>query len=193
MDELAATPLRAWETFYVIVGSSSAALTGLMFVVVSLIPDARARLPASSATISAFATPTVVHFCGALLVSGILSAPWNAMEQAGLSIAASGLAGVLYVIIVIRRMRGQTDYKPVLEDWSWHGLLPLAAYVVLVISGMLVSSRPIGALFATGTAALLLLFIGIHNAWDTVTFVTLERSTAPEETPTEPRTTRQKT
>lgn len=193
MLELSAAPLRAWETFYVIVGSSSAALTGLMFVVVSLIPDARARLPASGATISAFASPTVVHFCGALLVSAILSAPWDALGHAGLAIGASGFAGVVYVAIVIRRMRAQTDYKPVFEDWSCHALLPLAAYVALVISGMFFSNRPTGALFTTAAATLLLLFVGIHNAWDTVTYVAIERSTEPKETPTHPRGHRKET
>ena len=34
-----APPLNDWETFYVIVGSSAAALTGLMFVVIALIKD----------------------------------------------------------------------------------------------------------------------------------------------------------
>jgi hypothetical protein len=32
------------------------------------------------------------------------------------------------------------------------------------------------ALFVIGAVTLLLLFIGIHNAWDTVTYVALELS-----------------
>jgi len=36
MDE---TPLKAWEAFYVIVGSSAGALTGLQFVVLTLIGE----------------------------------------------------------------------------------------------------------------------------------------------------------
>lgn len=35
--------------------------------------------------------------------------------------------------------------------------------------------RPTPALFAIGAAALVLLFVGIHNAWDTVTYMALEK------------------
>jgi len=39
----AATGLSAWDTFYVIVGSSGGALIGLQFVVITLIADSRLR------------------------------------------------------------------------------------------------------------------------------------------------------
>jgi len=35
-----------------------------------------------------------------------------------------------------------------------------------------------GALFAVAAATALLLFAGIHNAWDTVTFLAMERARA---------------
>jgi hypothetical protein len=60
-------PLSHWENFYVIVGSSAAALTGLQFVVIALVVDVRRR--SSSREIDAFATPTIVHFCAVLLIS----------------------------------------------------------------------------------------------------------------------------
>ena len=50
--------LHEWETFYVIVGSAAAALTGLQFVVIALVADVRPR--SSNETIDAFATPTIV-------------------------------------------------------------------------------------------------------------------------------------
>src|SRR5207247_3359319 len=40
MDQAVASPLQAWESFYVIVGSSAGALTGLQFVVMTLIAGA---------------------------------------------------------------------------------------------------------------------------------------------------------
>jgi hypothetical protein len=30
-----------------------------------------------------------------------------------------------YELIVLRRARSQTQYKPVLEDWIWHFSLPM--------------------------------------------------------------------
>src|SRR5262245_38998679 len=67
-------PFAEWESFYVIVGSSAAALTGLQFVVLTLIADS--AVGASAAEVAAFGTPTVVHFSAVLLMSAILSAPW---------------------------------------------------------------------------------------------------------------------
>ena len=113
-----ASVLSAWESFYVIVGSSGAALTGLQFVVIALVHDLHA--PTSSDTIDAFATPTVVHFS-----------------------------------LVLRRHAAE-------------------------------------ALFTVGAATVLLLFVGIHNAWDTVTYLTLtppERSATPQPAEPEPSLT----
>ena len=82
----------------------------------------------------------------------------------------SGINGVAYSITVARRMRTQTAYKPVFEDWLFHFLLPIASYATLAISAYAARSHVGGALFGVGAAALLLLFIGIHNAWDAVTY-----------------------
>ena len=86
-----------------------------------------------------------------------------------------GLVGVAYTLIVARRMRRQTAYQPVFEDWLFHALLPLTAYGVLALSAVAAISDARDALFGMGTAVLLLLFIGIHNAWDTVTYHVFSR------------------
>ena len=67
-------------------------------------------------------------------------------------------------------MRVQTAYKPEFEDWLFHVLLPIAAYITLVVSAYAARSHLREALFGVGAAVLLLLFIGIHNAWDAVTY-----------------------
>jgi hypothetical protein len=110
----ALAPLEAWNTYYVIVGSAAAALTGLMFVVVTLIPSA--RVPSSSDAIDAFGTPTVVHLSTALLISATLCAPWPTLTAAGIAAGAASVFGCGYVVIVIRRARQQSTYEPVLED-----------------------------------------------------------------------------
>ena len=168
MQEAVASPLAGWESFYVIVGSSSAALTGLMFVVISLVADRRQAWPERGLT--AFGTPTVVHFCSAFLISTILSAPWHAIAKVAIVIGLVGLAGTVYAFIVIRRARQQTHYQAVFEDWLWHTILPLASYLTLVVSAAMLPRRTTAALFAIGTMAVLLLFIGIHNSWDAVTY-----------------------
>jgi hypothetical protein len=71
---------------------------------------------------------------------------------------------------------GQTDYTPVFDDWLWHFMLPFAAYATLAAAGFIASVHAGGALFAVAAATALLLFAGIHNAWDTVTFLAMERA-----------------
>jgi hypothetical protein len=169
--EEARSPLVVWESFYVIVGSSGAALTGLQFVVIALIAEMRKRSTAQQ--IDAFGTPTIIHFCAVLLVSAILSAPWHALSSVGVALGACGAIGVVYGVIVVRRARRQTDYRPVLEDWLWHAAFPLIAYALLLVAAILLPRYPQRVLFVIGAMALLLLFIGIHNAWDTVTYITV--------------------
>jgi hypothetical protein len=169
------TVLNGWENFYVIVGSSAGALIGLQFVVIMLIAakpiagvDARAG--------GAFATPSVVHFGVVLLLSAIASAPWNGITTVAALWGVAGFCGVLYAVVVARRMRRQRAYQPVFEDWLFHVLLPFTAYAVLAISAYAAHSHARPALFLVGAAALLLLFIGIHNAWDAVTYHVFLRS-----------------
>ena len=168
--------LSTWQNFYVITGSAAATLTGLMFVVISLIVGSRARVSPGSVGIATFSTPTVVHFGAVLLISAILNAPWPAPWNASLLLGLSGLGGVIYVIIVLRRTRRQTDYQPVLEDWLWHMVFPLVSYTALVVAAMVLPGNPVPTLFVIGAATVLLVFIGIHNAWDSVTYLVIERA-----------------
>jgi len=171
IEEAARSPLAAWESVYVVVGSSGAALTGLQFVGIAII--AESKRGSTLREISAFGTPTIVHFCGVLLMSALVSAPWDQLKELAFALGACGVAGVVYGLITVKRARQQTGYRPVFEDWLWHAALPIIAYAVLVISAALLPASPQRTLFAIGGVALLLLFIGIHNAWDAVTYITL--------------------
>jgi hypothetical protein len=171
MLDPAASPFPRWENFYVIVGSSGAALTGLQFVVMALIADAGAKT--GGREIAAFGTPTVVHFCAALLVSTIVSAPWQTLTNPAFAIGALGASGTVYAVVVTLRARAQTGYKPVFEDWLWHSILPFCSYAAILVASLLLRHTADDALFLVGASALMLLIVGIHNAWDTVTFITL--------------------
>ena len=162
------TAFNGWENFYVIVGSSAGALIGLQFVVLTLVANRPA--PRAAEAGAAFATPSVVHFGVVLLLSAIVSAPWNGITTVAVLWGLVGLCGIVYAVIVARRMRIQTIYKPVFEDWLFHGLLPFAAHVMLVGSAYVAYSHASPALFAVGAATLMLLFVGIHNAWDAITY-----------------------
>ena len=163
------TPLAGWQNFYVIVGSSAGALIGLQFVVMALVAD-MPRTPVQAQAGHAFATRTIVYFGTVLMLSAALSAPWHSIRGAAVLWGLMGLGGVAYAIIVTRRQRVQTTYQPVFEDWLFHAVLPFAAYATLSATACAARAHPAGCLFGVATAALLLLFIGIHNAWDAATY-----------------------
>ena len=183
MHETTGSPLAAWETFYVIIGSSAGALIGLQFVVIALIAETRKQ--STIREIDAFATPTILHFGATLLVSLVLSAPWPSLSSTGIALGMCGCFGVGYVAVVIRRARRQTGYQLVMEDWVWHIALPPIAYTALVAAAFTLGRHVLVSLFVVAGAALLLLFIGIHNAWDAVTYIALDRVQTPK-APDEP-------
>jgi hypothetical protein len=172
LSELASPALSAWQSFYVMVGSSGAALIGIQFVVITLIANMRQSTTADA--VSAFGTPTVVHLASALLVSAIMSVPWPSLFPTSIALAMCGLGGLAYSAIVIRRARRQTYYKPEWEDWLWYALLPCSIYTIITLAALFLRTTTLLAMFVIGAAALGLLLIGIHNAWDTVTHIVVK-------------------
>jgi hypothetical protein len=180
MQEAAHLPLTQWENFYVIVGSSAGALTGLQFVVMTLISENTTS--SGMLGVRAFGTPTVVHFCAVLLISAIISSPWPTLSSAALALGTSGFFGLLYSCNIIRYARLNKEYTPDLEDWIWFATLPILAYVVLLAGAGLLHSHTLSGLFLIAATSLLLLFIGIHNSWDSVTYVAVNRQRKSQKT-----------
>jgi len=162
------TEFAAWDNFYLIVGSAAGALIGLQFVVMTLIAE-RPHLAVPEAG-AAFATPTIVHFCAVLLISALTMVPWHSATSPRVLWGIMGFCGVAYSLIVIRRLLRQSRYKPQFEDWLFHAILPLISYAILALAAFLTQTDVGISLFCVGAAALLLLLIGIHNAWDAVSY-----------------------
>jgi hypothetical protein len=180
--------LEGWQNFYVIVGSSAGALTGLQFVVVALVADTQ-NARGFTGTASTFATPTVVHFSFVLVLSAVLAAPWPGMNGPMVVSGLGGAVAVVYTAIVGRRASRQEHYKPVLEDWLFHVYIPAIAYLTIAVGAALSDMHVERALFAVGAGALLLLIVGVHNAWDTVTYIVAtraQREVEPQPQPQQP-------
>jgi len=177
MGEGDASLLVRWANFYVITGSAAAALTGLQFVVITLGAD---RNRGNAETNRAFGTPTIVHFCTVLLIAALLNAPWPSLVGVAFVLGLCGVAGLVFAAVILRTVRRQTLYAPVLEDWVWHFTLPPLAYATLLGAAITIQNTPTISLFVVGGTVLLLLFVGIHNAWDSVTFIALHLHQRPE-------------
>jgi hypothetical protein len=153
--------LVGWQSYYVIIGSSGAALTGLQFVVMALMAETTLPVGGGEAGVAAFASPTIVHFCAALLLSAMLSAPWPEGAAIAIGVAVLGAAGVLYMLNVLRRALGQNT--------------------TFLVAGLMMPANPVTALFVAAVAPAALLYIGIHNAWDAVTYAMLRQAKAKSE------------
>src|SRR5690349_204628 len=89
MQEVTVAPLAGWDNFYVIVGSSAGALTGLMFVVITIVAGNAPRR-SGGGELAAYGTPNVVHFCAVLFLAAMLSAPWESLHVVGVLLVAAG-------------------------------------------------------------------------------------------------------
>jgi len=166
-----ASLLGAWASFYGMTGAAAAALTGLMFVVISL---ARAQ-EGTRDGVATFSTPTVAHFSAALLISAAFLAPWHALYPPAILTGIVGLCGVGYLVRIMLLTKKLSLYTPDLEDWIFYTAAPLAAYGALLAAALALEWLRAPALFVIAAGVMLLIFVGIRNAWDVVTFLTIER------------------
>jgi hypothetical protein len=161
---MTAALLADWNNFYVITGSAAAGLTGLTFVVIALAADTR-RVNLNG--LRTYVTPTIVHFCTILALAAYLSMPHQSVCSLSLGFGAAGVAGLAYVARIGTSItRIASEYVPVHEDWIWNVVLPAIAYGVLIGTAGFIWTRPERSLYGAAAVSLLLMFIGIHNAWD---------------------------
>jgi hypothetical protein len=168
--------LASWTNFYVMTGSSAAALTGLMFVVITLVT--RFESQTAQDGIATYSTPTVMYFGIVLLVSAIVCAPWHSLAWVALLTGLIGLWGVVYSLRIVLRAVFRTReqpaaYAPDLEDLTWYTILPFIVYVIFLAGAITMAFHPALGLFVLAAAVVFLIFIGIRNAWDTVTFLAI--------------------
>jgi hypothetical protein len=175
MDQMTLRVLARWQTFYEIAGSSAGALTGLQFVVMTLVTQARGV--GNHGDIRAFGTPTVIHLCSALLLSAIMTAPWQSVSMLGACLLACGVCGSAYSLRVFWHAR-QARYKPDAEDWLWYLIFPFIGHVALLASAVLTYLAIPWSLAAIAVDVLFFLLLGVRNAWDTVTYIAMGHSSS---------------
>jgi hypothetical protein len=163
------TVLSEWQNFYVIAGSSAGALIGLQFVVMALISD-MPRTPELAKAGETFTTPTIIHFSTVLFLAAAVCAPWHSFLPLAAILGVASLAGAVYSLVILWRMKRQAAYQPEFEDWLFYAVLPLQAYAVLISAAILALLQPEASLYIVAAATMLLLLTGIHNAWDNVAY-----------------------
>ena len=174
-----------WHDFYLLVGTASATLVGLMFVAASIGASIfnQDRQPA----MSAFIGSTVVHFSAVLLICILAAIPSHTWGTFGAVIAAAGLVGLgysgrIWVQIFIRR-----SFAVDIVDRLFYGLVPVIGYLMVAVAGFLLLLRWGGAgANVLAVALITLLFAGIHNAWDMMSWMVMRTSATPPNPPSSP-------
>jgi len=110
-----------------------------------------------------------------LLVSAVLIAPWRSLIYVGVVTALTGLCGVVYILWVMHRARWLTVYTGISRTGRGTRSSPLWGYGAISAGAITLAASPVGALFIIAGGIVLLVFIGIRNAWDTVTYIAIKR------------------
>lgn len=152
------------------IGSSAAALIGLMFVVVTLTAgrDRKDLEPGKKL----YTTPIVWHLGVVLVLSGAAEMPIMTLRLFGLACGIAALIGLVACIRIslgIARTRLATNYTG--YDACWYGMAPAAIYAALCASAGGLFEKSDWGLSSSAIAILALLVVSIHNEWDLVTFL----------------------
>jgi hypothetical protein len=161
---------EGWSEYFFMIGSSAAALIGLMFVVVTLTAGRdRAEVERGKRL---YTSPIVWHLAVVLGLSGMAIAP--NVPSAVFGATAGGLA-LIGIAIGVRSSIGISRRPAAAEaagfDTLWYGVVPAIGYVGLAAAavGMLRGSEWGPSAIAADLMALLL--VSIHAEWDLVTYL----------------------
>ena len=181
MLQPASSFLSPWSAYYATIGAASATLIGLMFIVITLSAGSR-RIRRYPEGIGTFSTPTVVHFGAALLIAAVMLVPWRDLHHTAVLLAIAGAGGVAFALRVMMNTKrlNSSSYVPDTEDWVWYAIIPMVAFCTMLGGAVALPFATTQALYAIAAASLLLVFIGIRNAWDVVTFLAIKGPLPPE-------------
>ena len=163
--------LRDWQSFYLLTGTASATLIGLMFVAISL--GARLVPTQAESGVRAFVTPTVIHFSAVLILSVFTLIPIDAPGILGVMLVVVGGVGIVYAAGVLRQMRSYHENSQALDarHWSWHLLFPLLCYVLIFGCGLALFLSLSWTLVILALAVIGLIVIGLRNAFDLMMWI----------------------
>ena len=171
MHEAWTHQLETWHEFYLLIGTAGVTLTGLLFVVVSLGPRIVASQQATG--VRAFISPNAVYFTTALVVSAALMVPDLPAIVIGTGLCLGAVASLGYLAYTKGHQQWRHNELPFL-DWIWFVGLPIAGYVLLLLSGIGFLLHVALSMHGVAVALILLLVIGIRNAWDVVIWIAQE-------------------
>src|SRR5579862_2798037 len=131
--------LHDWHDFYVLVGTASATLVGLMFVAASI--GATVFGEANRAALAAFITPTVVHFASVLFACFMVVIPSHGWHSLGALLGAGSLAGSIYCGNILTQIIIRHSFNVDLIDRMFYALIPLIGYLLGLAASVMLFMR----------------------------------------------------
>ncbi|MBV9954744.1 MAG: hypothetical protein JOZ70_05810 [Pseudolabrys sp.] len=166
--------LHDWHEFYLMLGSSAAALVALLFVAISIgVGFYTHRNTAGTRT---FTSPVIVHFSAVLFISAMALAPTHGVVTLFALIGAGVVGAGVAIVTTSHIFDFMGDGMVEAIDNYAYGLIPLAAYVGVIASGILLFNHWEWAPELLAASVLTQLLVNIRNAWDLMLSVVRRQS-----------------
>jgi hypothetical protein len=164
---------HGWDNFFIMAGTASATLVGLLFVAVTV----GTGLPTSYIVHATrgFLTPTLVRLGGVLFQTLAVLAPWPSAWPIGIILALGGLMGLAYQINVVVTRHNVGLVLPNWQDWIPYVAVPALSSVSLIAGAVGLIAEKSFAPYAIAGAMVLSLFAGIYGAWDLTLWIIKNR------------------
>ena len=163
---------HGWHDFFLLLGTASATLVGLMFVAASI--GATVFNEDHRGALQAFITPTVVHFAAVLFACLVNTMPIHSWESLGALLAAGGLAGVAYGGRVLMQLIVRHRFNVDLVDRMYYALIPMVAYLLALSAAILGFLHIAASAYVMAAALLVLMVAGLRNAWDMMLWIMIK-------------------
>ena len=157
-------PLADWRDFYVTIGTASGAIVGASFIVATLAFNLKER----TMGLRGFITPTAVHLGSVLVGSAILTVPTLTSLSLALLLGTGGICGTIYGVAVATRI---WHMRLGLDDRLCYVVLPILAYAAMAAAAVIERWAVTPALDTLAASLVVILIIGMRNAWDMATFM----------------------
>lgn len=165
---------HSWDNFFILAGSASATLMGLLFVAVT-VGGTSFSTPRIVHGTRGFLTPALVHFGTVLLQALAQVVPWPSSWPVGIIFSLGGLLGLAYEITVVVRRHKVGLMLQGWRAWLPYVVVPALGYASLAVGAVELINEKSFAPYAIAAATTLLLFAGLYAAWDLTLWIIKNR------------------
>jgi hypothetical protein len=166
MHDAFAQQIDGWHDFYLLVGTASATLVGLLFLALTLNVEILRR--DELGILRTLAARSFICFINLLIISGVLLIPQQSPRGVGIPLICIGGITIVRILQSIARSRRAGQHENIGESLRHTGLI-LFGMAALVALGISIWAGWTGALDWMTGAVLTLLAAASQSAWDLLT------------------------